>query len=117
MNKELPVDLRPSFKDQLQVFMQIETPEFPPVELALRVAAPATIGAFYDTISNAFDAVNPVIDQNAHFVAQGAEVFQIKSIADAHNALNRSKSECEGGPGSPDHPANPSELADFYGVT
>jgi hypothetical protein len=114
IHQELPVDLKPLSKDQLQVFMQIETPEFPPVELALRAVAPATIGAFYDTISNAFDAVNPVIDQNAHFVAQGAEVFQIKSITDAHNAINRIKGEGEGAPGSPDQPANPSELAHFY---
>jgi hypothetical protein len=114
IHQELPVDLKPLSKDQLQVFMQIETPEFPPVEVAMRAAGPATIGAFYDTISDAFDALHPVIDQNAHFVKRGAEVFQITSIDDAHKAINRIKSEGEGAPGSPDQPANPGQLAHFY---
>jgi len=42
--QKLPVDLQPLSSDQLQVFMQIELPEFPPVALTA-AAAPATIGA------------------------------------------------------------------------
>ena len=46
--QKLAVDLKPLTPDQVQVFMQIEYPEFPPVALAM---GPATIGAFYDTIA------------------------------------------------------------------
>jgi hypothetical protein len=110
-----PVDLRPLSKDQLAVFMQIEAPEFPPVEIeAARAAGPATIGEFYTTLSTAFQILNPPIDPNAHFVTHGAEVFQIKSVADAQAAILRIKSEGEGVPGDPDQPANPGKLAHYY---
>src|SRR5438093_2305849 len=42
---KLPVDLQPLSLNQLQVFMQIEYPEFPPVALAW-ASVPTTIGAF-----------------------------------------------------------------------
>ena len=48
ISQKLPVDLKPLTPDQVQVFMQIEYPEFPPVALAV---GPATIGAFYETIA------------------------------------------------------------------
>ena len=41
--QKLAVDLKPLSLDQLQVFMQIEYPEFPPVAFAARAAGPATI--------------------------------------------------------------------------
>jgi hypothetical protein len=118
--QDLPVDLKPLSKDQLKVFMQIETPEFPAVELALRAAGPATIGAFYDTIADGFGAVSPAFNSQAHFVDMGDEVFQVKTTADAIKAINRIKGEGEGAlgdpdqPGDPDHPANPRTLAHFY---
>jgi hypothetical protein len=81
IHQELTVDFRPLSDDQLRAFMQIENPEFPPVQVsAARAAAPATIGEFYTTLSKAFDSVSPSIDPNAHFVTRGTEVFQIKSI-------------------------------------
>jgi hypothetical protein len=102
-------------KEQLQVFMQIETPEFAPVEIAAALAAgPATIGEFYTTVSKAFETLNLSIDPNAHFITRGAEVFQIKSIPDAQSAIDRIKGEGEGAPGNPDQPANPGQLAHFY---
>ena len=67
--------------------------------------APATIGAFYETISIGFTTVNPTIVPNAHFVNMGAAV-QITSIADAQAAITRIKSEGEGTQGSPDEPPN-----------
>src|SRR5262249_44744106 len=79
--QKLPVDLKPLSTDQLDVFMQVEFPEFPPVAL-LAAEKPTTIGALYSTISSALTAVNPAIDPNAHFVNM-AEAVQIKSIADA----------------------------------
>jgi hypothetical protein len=116
IHQEPAIDLKPLSKEQLQVFMQIETPEFPPVEVAAlrRAIGPATIGEFYTTLSKAFETVNPTIDSNAHFVKRGSEVFQIKSVMDAKKAIDMIKGEGEGAPGDPDQPANPSKLAHFY---
>lgn len=109
----LAVDLQPLSLDQLQVFMQIEFPEFPPVALAL-ASAPATIGAFYDAIAAGFTAVNPAINPNAYFVNMG-EAVQITSIADAQAAIQRIKIEGEGTEGSPDQPpADGTQFAHYY---
>ena len=115
IHQDLIVDLRPLSKEQLQVFMQIEAPEFSPVQLAaLRAPGPATIGEFYTKLSTALETLNPPISQNAYFVERGTEVFQIKSIKDAQDAIERIKGEGEGAPGEPDQPANPGRLAHFY---
>ena len=100
--QKLAVDLQPLSLNQLQVFMQIENPEFPPVALAAG-PAPATIGAFYDTISTGFTTVKPTIVPNAPFVSMN-EAVQITSIPDAQAAITRIKSEGEGTQGSPDEP-------------
>ena len=111
--QNLAVDLQPLSHDQLQVFMQIEFPEFPPVARPLGPAA-ATIGAFYNTMADAFTAINPTIISTAHFVNRG-EAVQIKSIADARAAIDRIKGEGEGTPGSPDQPpANGMQFAHYY---
>ena len=102
--QKLAVDLQPLSRNQLEVFMQIENPEFPPVALATG-PAPATIGAFYNTISTGFTTVNPTIVPNAHFVSMN-EAVPITSIADAQAAITRIKSEGEGTQGSPDEPPN-----------
>jgi hypothetical protein len=111
--QELPVDLQPLSQHQLQVFMQIEYPEFPPVALAL-VQPPATIGAFYDTISDGFNNVNPTIHPNAFSVNMG-EAVPIKTVADAQAGIARIKAEGEGTKGSPDQPpADGNQLAHYY---
>ena len=110
--QNMPVDLQPLSKPQLQVFMQIEYPEFPPVGLA--AVGPATIGAFYTALAAAFNAINPGIDQNAHQVTKG-EAVPIKSVADAVDAINKIKGEGEGTPNSPDQPGmNGGRLAHYY---
>jgi hypothetical protein len=98
--QKLAVDLKPLTPEQAQVFMQIEYPEFPPVALAV---APATIGAFYDTIAEGFTTVNPAINPNA-FAVNSGEAKSIKSVADALAAISLIKGEGEGTPGSPDQP-------------
>ena len=109
----LPVNLLPLSTGQLQVFMQIELPEFPPVALALR-DAPATIGAFYDTIAAAFTAISPAINPNANFVNM-KEAVQIKSVADALAAIALIKAEGEGTVGDPDQPPpEATQLAHYY---
>jgi ferritin-like protein len=94
ISQQLVVDLQPLSLPQLEVFMQIELPEFPPVALNV-MEAPATIGAFYTTLSVALGIINPPIDLNAHFVNMG-EAVQIKTIADAQAAIARIKAEGEG---------------------
>jgi hypothetical protein len=100
--QKLAVDLQPLTPDQVQVFMQIEYPEFPPVALTL-AAGPATIGAFYDTIAAGFTTVNPTINPNAFAVTSG-EATPIKSLDDALGAIALIKGEGEGTEGSPDQP-------------
>jgi hypothetical protein len=112
--QKLAVDLKPLSTNQLQVFMQIEYPEFPPVALMAAAEAPTTIGAFYDTIASAFTAINPPLDPNAHFVKMG-EAVQIKSVADALAGISRITAEGEGTAGSPDQPeADGSSFAHYY---
>jgi hypothetical protein len=98
--QKLAVDLKPLTRDQAQVFMQIEFPEFPPVALA---AGPATIGAFYDAIAEGFTTVNPAINPNA-FAINSGEATPIKSVADALAAIALIKGEGEGTQGSPNQP-------------
>lgn len=101
--QELPVDLKPLRKEQLAVFMQIETPEFPPV--AFRAApTPATIGAFYDTIITTFQTLCPEIDPEAPAVDLPSS-HRIENVADAIEVIDRIKSEGEGTQGSPDQPS------------
>jgi Ferritin-like len=107
----MPVDLKPLSLDQLQVFMQIELPEFPPIEFAALVQPPTTIGEFYTTLSNAIEAINPPVDRNAHQIVAG-EATAIGSVADAAAAIAKIKGEGEGTPQSPDQPSG--QLAHFY---
>lgn len=110
----LAVDLQPLSTDQLAVFMQIELPEFPPVEFAALAQGPATIGAFYTTLAAGFTAVNPPIVAGAHAVRMG-EAASITSVADALAAIQRIQEEGEGTPGSPDQPrADGKQLAHYY---
>jgi Ferritin-like len=111
--QKLPVDLKPLSRDQLEVFMQIETPEFPPVALAPRAPGPATIGEFYDTIATGFTTVQPAINPNAKFVTMG-EATPITSVSDAQNAIALIKAEGEGTPGSPDQPPIDAGLIAHY---
>jgi ferritin-like protein len=111
--QKLPVDLKPLSYEQLDVFLQIEYPQFPPVALAL-AQGPATIGAFYDTISQALNSINPAIVPNAPQVNLG-EAVPITSVADAQNAISLIKGEGEGTEGSPDEPPPDSTvLAHYY---
>jgi hypothetical protein len=122
------VDLKPLSHAQLEVFQEIEKPEFRPVALAL-TQRPATIGAFYDTIADGFDKVKPAIDPQANFVTitEMAPPFgpiskpkngQILTLADAQAAISRVKQEGEGTQGDPEQPpddvASEQEFAHYY---
>jgi hypothetical protein len=111
IKQKLPVDLKPLSPDQLQVFMQIELPEFPPLEFAALQHTPTTIGEFYTTLSDAFTAINPAVDPNAHQIVED-EATAIKSVDDAVAAIDKIKAEGEGTQKSPDEPSG--LLAHFY---
>lgn len=121
ISQKLAIDLTPLTPEQLDVFMQIENPQFNPVvirppELALAegVKAPATIGDFYDALIEALKRLNPKFDPNAKFIVSG-EAVRIKSIDDAIQAIIRIKDEGEGTPDSPAQgPSNQKKLAHFY---
>ena len=107
------LDLLPLSQAQLQIFMDVEYPGFPPVALAL-TSAPATIGAFYDTISAGLTTVNPSINSSATYVSFN-EAVQITSIQAAQDAIARIKTEGEGTSGSPDEPSGDSmTFAHYY---
>jgi hypothetical protein len=112
-----PVDLKPLSDDQLEVFMQIEYPQFTPVAILAEAVGPATIGDFYDTIIDGFSKVNLTFDNNAPYMHYKKKLMQIRSVDDAIGAINRIKGEGEGTIGSPDQPpedAKPEELAHYY---
>jgi hypothetical protein len=113
IQQKLAVDLKPLTPDQVQVFMQIEYPEFPPVALVAD-KGPATIGEFYDAIAEGFTTVNPAINAGA-FAVNSGEAKPIKSIPDAQAAIALIKGEGEGAPGSPSQPAPDStNFAHYY---
>ena len=114
IHQTLPVDLKPLTLAQVQVFMQIEYPEFPPVARAA-LKGPATIGDFYDTIAKGFTAVNPQINASA-FSIDYNEATPIKSIDDAQAAISLIKGEGEGAPGNPNQPAPGSTTKAHYYV-
>jgi hypothetical protein len=99
--QDLAVDLQPLSEGQLEVFMQIEKPEFPPVEAAARLAtAPATIGEFYTALSHAFQKLGPPINQNAWSIELPPDVFRIKSVGDAREAIDKIKGREKARPGT-----------------
>jgi hypothetical protein len=113
IEQKLPVDLKPLSKDQLEVFLQIENPEFPPVALVLTQRL-TTIGAFYDTIAAGFTTVSPAVVASAPQVKVG-EVFRITSLDDAQAAIGLIKGEGEGTEGLPDQPPpNAAVVAHYY---
>jgi hypothetical protein len=114
IHQALAVDLKPLTPEQVQVFMQIEYPEFTPVAFA-KNKGPATIGDFYDTIAAGFTAVSPAIVAGAYAVEYG-EATPIKSIADAQAAISLIKAEGEGAPGNPNQPAQGSTTKAHYYV-
>ncbi|WP_218511871.1 ferritin-like protein [Variovorax sp. dw_308] len=98
-----PLSNQPQDQSQLDVFLQIEKPEFPPVALLVAVA-PSTIGAFYTTLSQAFGTVQNIpFNSNANFVVSG-EAVAIRNLGDAQSAIARIKQEGEGLAGDPDEP-------------
>ena len=96
VEQKLLIDLRPLSFEQLEVFMQIEYPEFPPVADPTK-AEPATIGKFYDGIICAFQTLRPKFKKDANRVSVILS-GPILTIDDAISAITRIKIEGEGAP-------------------
>jgi hypothetical protein len=110
--QRMAVDLKPLTRKQIAVFMQIEYPEFPPIALAQSRRA-ATIGAFYSTIAETFNSLQPTIDQNARWV-EVPFATKIQTVADAVSAIERIKNEGEGVEDSPEEPVADHSYAHYY---
>lgn len=104
--QKIPVDLAPLTPDQIEVFMQIEYPDFPPIALFAEsgMSAPATIGAFYDTIIRSFQETKPYLDAEAHCV-EVPFARPLRTLDDAIESINRIKSEGEGLRDTPEQPS------------
>ncbi len=107
-----PVDLAPYSKSQMEIFMEIEYPQFPPVAVA---DVTPTIGDFYDIIKEALFNLKAQIniDSNAFFVpVRGAP--RISSVEDAALTIDIIKREGEGAPGNPYQGPSGSVIAHYY---
>jgi hypothetical protein len=112
ISQKMAVDLRPLTRRQIAVFMQIEYPEFPPITVAM-AKRPATIGAFYSAIAEAFQKVQPTIYTNAPWI-EVPFARRIHSTADAIATIDRIKSEGEGLEDSPEEPVADHSYAHYY---
>jgi hypothetical protein len=98
-----PLSNQPQGQSQLDVFLQIEKPEFPPVALFV-AEAPSTIGAFYTRLSEAFGTVRNIpFNSSANFVVYG-EAGAIRNLGDAQSAIARIQQEGEGTSSDPNQP-------------
>jgi hypothetical protein len=102
IKQKRPLDLRPLSFEQLEVFMQIENPEFSLVEHASS-EQPTTIGEFYDEIIVGFTRVKPAIVRHANTVP--VVLYRpIRTVDDAVSVVTRIKVEGEGLQDSPHEP-------------
>jgi Ferritin-like len=116
----LVVSLSGLTKDVVKsVFMEIELPESGPLAFAEGMAFP-TIGAFYDSILQAFKQIPPgtVTGERQLNPAFGdaTDLIEVKSVADAETAIAQIKQQGEGTAQSPvgDPLAPGDNLAHYY---
>lgn len=105
-----PLFLAPLTTAQLELFMEIEHPAFPPVAL---MSSKATIGAFYDTIISAIQSLKPAFNPTAYQI----EIPLFPRITNAHEAvavLQRIKQEGEGTESSPEQPSSERDAHAHY---
>ncbi len=112
ISQKMVVDLKPLTRRQIAVFMQIEYPEFPPIAVAL-AKRPATIGAFYSSIAQAFAKLQPKIDANARWV-EVPFAKKLQNVADAIATIDRIRSEGEGLEDLPEEPLADHGYAHYY---
>lgn len=121
---ELTVYLAGLTKEYVQeICMQIEMPEVPLAKGIQGEEAFPTIGAFYDAIIGAFESIPGLtINTSKQLESTGSDIWKIKDIAGAVEAVNVIKLEGEGTTESPDEashiPAHYYKFGSiFYGKT
>ncbi len=98
----LVVGLQKLSKDAvLKTFMEVEHPDWQPLALVAGEAF-ATIGALYEAVEAAFDALPPGTITGARQVVRGARLFAIETAADAKTAIDRIRAQGEGTRDVPD---------------
>jgi hypothetical protein len=116
VHPHLKVDLRPLSSAALDIFQQIEFPEKGPIAFAAADIFP-TIGGFYDSISDAFESLQPPIvgGKQVETAVDGDSLFKIASVADALKAIEEIKEQGEGTTASPfEGSFEPKQTAHFY---
>ncbi|MGH3694967.1 MAG: ferritin-like domain-containing protein [Pseudonocardiaceae bacterium] len=97
------------------VFMEIEMPEHPVASL---VAGPPTIGAFYDALNAAFQAVRPPISMSNQLgprnVGTNNILKPLENLLDVESAIALIKGQGEGNSTSPEAPQSGGEFAHYY---
>ena len=114
---ELTVYLAGFSKDYLEnVCMQIEYPESGPVALTANAELYPTIGAFYDSIYEAFQTLQPSLtgtNQLDGATLNGYPIYPVKTLADVQKAINEIKEQGEGTSKTPEA-VGFNELAHYY---
>lgn len=108
------LDLQGLSLPQVELFMEVEHPAFPPVAF-VEMAAPATIGEFYESIISAIRFLKPPVDASARCIDL-PHTPQIAVLDDAVAALERIKGEGEGTSTSPEQPLGEVEAFAHYYV-
>jgi hypothetical protein len=105
----LKVPLRALTKEAARLFMEIEYPEHGPVLVAEEFT---TIGAFYTAIQEAFERLNPALNE-AKQIAGPLALTKLKSLDDVRDAIKLIKRQGEGSKDSPED-TGPGDLAHYY---
>jgi hypothetical protein len=111
----IPVDLTPLTLDQIEVFMQIEHPDFTPVALNPDEEPPSSIGEFYREIIDGLKLIQPKIINSTQVPVQHFQ--RITSLEEAIEVLECISEEGEGvidSPLQPPYSLDRATLAHYY---
>ncbi len=114
-----PVALRPLSKPVVQLFLEVEHPQHPPIPIPLAAVAPVfpTIGDFYDSILQGLQNLNPPFTLNGQLETSfwtGDALVKIGSLAEAVQAIQLIKEQGEGTTTTPAGGPAPDDLAHYY---
>jgi hypothetical protein len=99
----IPIDLSSLTRDQIEVFMQIEHPDFPPVALLPSSDPPTSIGAFYREIVQGLKFVRPEISN----LSRQIPVQHFRKVTNLQEAIETLEYIAEEGEGILDSPSQP----------
>ncbi|MEC4813441.1 MAG: ferritin-like protein [Scytonema sp. PMC 1069.18] len=111
VNPDLVVPLCALSLKSLQIFLEIEYPEFGPIA-TVRAETFSTIGAFYTAIQNAFETLKPRLTEERQMEGPFG-LSKIRSLNDVYLAIEIIKRQGEGSKASPED-TGPDDLAHYY---